>query len=271
MHGSRTRTRRRRDGFTLVELMIVVAIIVLLLALALPAFNAVRDRANVDKAKTQMQMIAMAIDEYIRAWPAYGGLRDCDVDGDVNDDDRPYVNAAQGLPPWSIKDLWDWGWERQLNCLGNEAFDANEASDCLAWCLTAEVAGGPFLKKPPSGLLVFVDGPYPYQGGDSDHQVRRLLDPWGVPYFYCWKTADGAWIPFGRYVDGLASNELELEWTGRTDLGEEGDNSGRTFVLISAGPDKQFEFIVNPDVAGPDGLLGTPDDLAYGDDVVFGR
>jgi len=251
----------RRDGFTLIEVMIVVAIIVLLLALLLPAISAVRDSAKVNTTRAQMQMIAMAIDEYAQFWPAYTGPRDCDGDGAVGPGDSVYVNAARGLPPWTIKDLWWWGCpvDRRLDCF-EPSYDPNRANECLAWCLMAKVGSGPYLKKPPSGLVSYVtdDSGAPVLFPPSGNTVQRvrLLDPWGTCYFYCWKAGDGAWVPFGRYPDGLASNpgELELE-----------ENAGQTFVLISAGPNEQFDF--DP---GGDGILGTPDD-DFGDDIVFGQ
>jgi len=265
MHAETPTTRAK--GFTLTEIMIVVAIIVLLVALLLPAVNALRDSAKADNARAQMQMIAMAIDEYAGFWPAYSEVRDCTGDGAV---DSPCVRAARGLPPWAIKDLWYWDMHltRHLDLFSvGMVYDPNRASECLAYCLTAEVGGGPYLKKPPSGLVRYVDISYPDQSGaETEYQVRRLVDPWGTAYFYAWRASDGALIPWGRHPNGLAGVPDEFEWD---------ENVAQSFMLMSAGPDRKWCYrnpdgTPNHDARGPDNLFGTDDDKLE-DDIVFGR
>lgn len=238
----------RRDGFTLIEVMIVVAIIVLLLALLLPAISAVRDSAKVNTTRAQMQMIAMAIDEYARFWPKFEGL------------------TSRGLPPWRFYELWeaalDWDYVMHLA----DPDQIRMSNECLGWCLTAKVGNGPYLKKAPSGLVEYATddagAPVQYPPTGNTAQVVRLLDPWGMPYLYSWVTSKGYWL-----VDE------NLSFTG-TALGDE-ENTGTRSFLLSAGPDERFYFVdengnLDAGASGQDGVFGTEDDV-YGDDVVYGR
>ncbi|MBN1344582.1 MAG: hypothetical protein JXQ73_17965 [Phycisphaerae bacterium] len=276
--------------------MIVVAIIVLLIAILLPAINAARRSAKVDKAQAQMQMIAMAIDEYARFWPpvklttgkviAAKGLPPfdfgliCDdtaeldhqlANSDSVPDDIPVLILepdAKRFPALSDIEL--------RNRFAKEG-DIYESNECLAWCLTANVGNGPYLKQIPSGMEVFVpldkdnDPNRLYITPSSQEQKRRLVDPWGTPYFYCWATADGAWVLLCATNPQLLDHMMVFPYvTDTKDM-----NKAHKFILLSAGPDKQFYFLnedgtLNDAAAGPDQRWGTDDDL-YNDDIVLGR
>lgn len=56
--------RKRRCGFTLVEIMIVVAIIALLAALAIPGFVRARKRSQASKVLNDLRLIDSAVDQY---------------------------------------------------------------------------------------------------------------------------------------------------------------------------------------------------------------
>ena len=59
-----TLNRKRRGGFTLVEIMIVVAIIALLAAIAVPGFLRARKRSQASKILNDLRMIDAAVDQY---------------------------------------------------------------------------------------------------------------------------------------------------------------------------------------------------------------
>jgi prepilin-type N-terminal cleavage/methylation domain-containing protein len=58
------RHRRKRAGFTLVEIMIVVAIIALLAAIAVPGFLRARKRSQSSRILNDLRMIDSAVDQY---------------------------------------------------------------------------------------------------------------------------------------------------------------------------------------------------------------
>jgi len=271
----------RRSALTLVEIMVVVTIIVLLLAILLPAISKLRDKAKTDTARAQMQMIAMAIDEYARFWPPSRG--------------QEFVGqcvSTRGLPPWSFADLWnrvDFGPPNYLYRLAN-IDHLRWSNQCLAYCLTAKVGTGPYLKKasigsveigyrirPVGALVAYI----PLNTGDVNtyypanpplaQPVQRvmLFDPWGTPYFYSWVNAERMWL--------VQDNFDRLDAMGRHDRDNYGHllNQAKDIAIISAGPDMKFYFLypdgtLKVDATGPDGLFGTQDDLIE-DDIVLGR
>ena len=60
-------------GFTLIELLIVIAIVLILIAIALPNFLEAQIRANVAKAKSEVRMLALALERYRLDWGIYPG------------------------------------------------------------------------------------------------------------------------------------------------------------------------------------------------------
>src|SRR5512138_2669604 len=59
-----SRRRRKRSGFTLVELLVVLAVIVLLIALLLPAVQKARETAWTSVCANQTRQIGMAAVSY---------------------------------------------------------------------------------------------------------------------------------------------------------------------------------------------------------------
>jgi len=249
--------RFRQRAFTLVELMVVVAIVLLVLAVLLPALAAVRDRARINTAKTQMQMIAMAIDEHARFWPPWrtGQSKDRTVT------DLPI--CSRGLPPWRTFELWGLGTVDDALALGNEA-NRLVANELLTYRLIKAIGSGPYLKKPPGGLVENVT-PVRFYEGDTTEQVRRLVDPWGTPYFYCWASDDGMWLVLENFM------ARHPDWNTNHFVAEElAQHQGHTAVLVSAGPNRQFDFPI-PTPGDVTTELGSRIKTWPGDDIVLGH
>jgi prepilin-type N-terminal cleavage/methylation domain-containing protein len=73
----RTRTGKRRAGFTLVELLVVIIIIAILASLMLTGIGAAFRRMRITKAKNEVKAIEVAWRQYYteyRRWPSIGGV-----------------------------------------------------------------------------------------------------------------------------------------------------------------------------------------------------
>lgn len=57
-----------RAGFTLIELLVVIAIIGILAAMLIPVIQKVREKAKIMQAKTEMQQIVVAVNDYESAY-----------------------------------------------------------------------------------------------------------------------------------------------------------------------------------------------------------
>jgi len=100
--------RRRRRGFTLIELLVTIAIIATLAAIIAPSlFSNVGD-AKLNAAKSQVQIIALALDayrvdndEYPTTEQGIQALRAIPAAGDVPTNWRgPYLRQVIPLDPW---------------------------------------------------------------------------------------------------------------------------------------------------------------------------
>ena len=96
---------RKKKGFTLVELMVVIIILAVLTAIAIPSYMALRNRARVAAAQSEMKNIATALELHSADEDAYpltavypGALEpDYMTEVPVNDPwDVAYVYASAG-------------------------------------------------------------------------------------------------------------------------------------------------------------------------------
>jgi general secretion pathway protein G len=124
--------RRRRGGFTLMEVLLVLAILVILGSLAVGVFTGTQRSANINAAKGQVGLIDSALERYrfdIGEFPAdLTALRSMPPEVvDPNKWSGPYLNKEVGLDPWDNPyqynpsggrntdkpDLWSFGPDEQ--------------------------------------------------------------------------------------------------------------------------------------------------------------
>lgn len=193
-HASRTRT-----GFTLIEILIVIAIIAILAVLAVVAVRPAVDSVRKANATATMRTILAAIEDYSRWWPASG-------------------RAVAGFPEWSAANLWVTP-PPPSAAYTVPSNTQNEANECLAYSLLAQVGEGPHLRKPPHEMIGWLTQDfatrYSLGAWGKGVPVRQLLDPWGTPIAYQWLDDERRPVLDNRAV-------------------------GSRVRLFSAGPDQKF-------------------------------
>ncbi len=101
-------SRRRRSGFTLIEVMLVLVILVILAGMAVTAIGPMRRRAQINAAKTQVGLVATALDNFdllTGNYPATDQGLDALIDPPANLPnadplDWPMLKKRVGLDPW---------------------------------------------------------------------------------------------------------------------------------------------------------------------------
>lgn len=101
--------KKKKGGFTLIELIIVIAIIAILAAVALPKFAAIRENANVkadiSNAKNIQSEVISLIGENKLPTPATGAVLDITVDNTAAPSYTATVTTGmQGVPTLKAKD-----------------------------------------------------------------------------------------------------------------------------------------------------------------------
>ena len=99
--------RRRRGGFTLMEILLVLAILVVLGSLVTVGYVTIQRNANIDSAKTQIRMFEEAIGMYrldVGKYPSgdqgLQALRLQPPDAPANKWRGPYMTIEIPMDPW---------------------------------------------------------------------------------------------------------------------------------------------------------------------------
>jgi len=134
--------RRRRFGFTLIEVLIVITVIAILAMLVIPRAMAARRRANEAQLRGNLKQLRDAIERFeatMAAWPpalsdvmaSSGSAISADLDGrggwvDRGAYDGPYLVTGDGqLPKDPFTSAADWNYD-------NATGDIHSSSDLLA-------------------------------------------------------------------------------------------------------------------------------------------
>ena len=102
---SRVNMRRRRDGFTLMEVLLVLIILVVLASLSVGIFTGTRKKANEQAARAQIGALETPIDTFHMHCNQYPGslsdLRQSPSDTAIASSwGGPYLKKAVGADPW---------------------------------------------------------------------------------------------------------------------------------------------------------------------------
>ena len=104
---SKRTKRRRRAGFTLMEILLVLAILVVLGSLVTFGYVTIQRNAMMDSAKTQIRMFEQAVDMYrldVGKYPSgdqgLQALRLQPPDAPVNKWRGPYIQVEIPTDPW---------------------------------------------------------------------------------------------------------------------------------------------------------------------------
>lgn len=124
--------KKKKGGFTLIELIIVIAIIAILAAVALPKFAAIRETANVkadiSNAKSIQSEVISLMGENKIPTPATGSFTDITVDNTAAPSYTATVTAGmQGIPTLKAKDYKNNNFVVHIDDIGSVVIYANAA------------------------------------------------------------------------------------------------------------------------------------------------
>jgi len=140
--------KRRRDGFTIVELLVVVSIIALLIAILLPAIGKARDAARVTQSQGNLRNLAVSNDTYAADWADRQYTACPDDAGLVNGNGVAYGEQigcmGQQLVGYDANGaLWGW-WCAGGICGGGYPGDPGYWNGCFTYCFVPQGPGNPY-------------------------------------------------------------------------------------------------------------------------------
>ena len=102
---SKRQTRRRRSGFTLMEIMLVLAILVVLASGSVFAYQSIRKRAFIRAATTQVDSLKARTNEYFDAYGVYPSNLEClydatQDDNQARDPNEKFIDGPLQPDPW---------------------------------------------------------------------------------------------------------------------------------------------------------------------------
>lgn len=142
-----SRLRRRRRGFTLMEVLLVLAILVILGSLAAMSFTGVMGQSDIDAAKAQVGLLKTPVDLYYNTFRSY----------------PPTLQALVAAPP----DVDQAKWQRIIG----PSFPSGLPKD--PWSRDYKLAA-PGTHN-PSGYDIWSSGPDGADGTEDD------IGNWGAP------------------------------------------------------------------------------------------
>jgi prepilin-type N-terminal cleavage/methylation domain-containing protein len=176
---------RAQGGFTLIELLVVIGILALLMAILMPAVNKLMAKADISRARTDVQRIANAWQTYqseYKRWPVpqslllFGGL------GGVN------VSGAEGST----------GMPTIVQVMTNIMYPAASAQEAVNRNMHPIVTN-----YNPKGIVFMA------YDSESVNSNGDMVDPWGRTYFFMFDiNGDGKVVRGGTMATTVYSSVI---------------------------------------------------------------